>query len=69
MYSEKPCQTAGTFTTNVVKAAPVKWDKYVVDIMQLLPRPLYATAALQTPVQGKRDTAIVKKPPWQQQRR
>ena len=31
VYSEKPCQTAGTFTTNVVKAAPVKWDKYVVD--------------------------------------
>ena len=27
VYSEKPCQTAGTFTTNVVKAAPVKWDK------------------------------------------
>lgn len=22
VYSQKPCQTAGTFTTNVVKAAP-----------------------------------------------
>lgn len=30
IYSEKPCQTAGTFTTNVVKAAPVKWDQKVV---------------------------------------
>ena len=24
VYSEKPCKAAGTFTTNVVKAAPVK---------------------------------------------
>ena len=31
VYSQKPCQTAGTFTTNVVKAAPVKWDKHLVD--------------------------------------
>lgn len=31
IYSKKPCKTAGTFTTNVVKAAPVKWDKNVVD--------------------------------------
>ena len=27
IYSEKPCVSAGTFTTNIVKAAPVKWDK------------------------------------------
>lgn len=31
VYSTTPCQTAGVFTTNMVKAAPVKWDKYVVD--------------------------------------
>ena len=31
IYSKKPCRTAGTFTTNVVKAAPVKWDKCVVE--------------------------------------
>ncbi len=30
IYSEKPCMVAGTFTTNVVKAAPVLWDKKVV---------------------------------------
>lgn len=30
IYSENPCVTAGTFTTNVVKAAPVKWDADVV---------------------------------------
>lgn len=27
IYSESPCMSAGTFTTNLVKAAPVKWDK------------------------------------------
>ncbi len=30
IYSEKPCKAAGTFTTNIVKAAPVKWDQQVV---------------------------------------
>lgn len=30
IFSETPCRTAGTFTTNVVKAAPVKWDQAVV---------------------------------------
>ncbi|MDN0043630.1 bifunctional glutamate N-acetyltransferase/amino-acid acetyltransferase ArgJ [Mediterraneibacter glycyrrhizinilyticus] len=31
IFSEKPCKVAGAFTTNVVKAAPVKWDRNVVD--------------------------------------
>ncbi|MCB6414407.1 bifunctional glutamate N-acetyltransferase/amino-acid acetyltransferase ArgJ [Dorea acetigenes] len=31
IYSQVPCEAAGTFTTNVVKAAPVKWDRQVVD--------------------------------------
>ena len=31
IYSETPCKAAGTFTTNVVKAAPVKWDRAVVE--------------------------------------
>ena len=30
IYSEIPCHVAGTFTTNIVKAAPVKWDQKVV---------------------------------------
>ena len=30
IYSQVPCVAAGTFTTNVVKAAPVKWDQQVV---------------------------------------
>lgn len=31
IYSEVPCKAAGTFTTNVVKAAPVLFDKKVVE--------------------------------------
>ncbi len=31
VYSTVPCKVAGTFTTNVVKAAPVLWDKNLVD--------------------------------------
>lgn len=30
VFSEKPCVAAGTFTTNVAKAAPVIWDKTLV---------------------------------------
>lgn len=30
VYSQKPCVAAGVFTSNVVKAAPVLWDKNVV---------------------------------------
>lgn len=30
IYSEVPCGVAGTFTTNIVKAAPVKWDQEIV---------------------------------------
>ncbi len=30
LYSIVPCVAAGTFTTNVVKAAPVKWDQHIV---------------------------------------
>ncbi|MBQ9605805.1 MAG: bifunctional glutamate N-acetyltransferase/amino-acid acetyltransferase ArgJ [Lachnospiraceae bacterium] len=30
VYSAKPCTVAGTFTSNVVKAAPVLWDRKIV---------------------------------------
>ncbi len=30
VVSEIPAAAAGTFTTNVVQAAPVKWDKKIV---------------------------------------
>ncbi len=31
VYSEAPCVAAGTFTSNLVKAAPVKWDQRVIE--------------------------------------
>lgn len=31
VYSTVPCKAAGTFTSNIVKAAPVVWDKLVVE--------------------------------------
>lgn len=31
VYSRVPCKVAGTFTTNIVKAAPVLWDKRIVE--------------------------------------
>ena len=30
VYSQRPCVTAGVFTSNIAKAAPVIWDKEVV---------------------------------------
>ena len=30
VYSKEPCVAAGTFTSNVVKAAPVLWDRSIV---------------------------------------
>ncbi len=30
IFSEVPCKAAGTFTSNLVKAAPVQWDKKIV---------------------------------------
>ena len=30
IFSKEPCTVAGTFTSNVVKAAPVMWDKNIV---------------------------------------
>lgn len=30
IFSDKPCRAAGTFTSNIVKAAPVMWDMKVV---------------------------------------
>ena len=30
IFSKTPCKAAGTFTTNIVRAAPVKWDQKIV---------------------------------------
>ncbi|MCR5685957.1 MAG: bifunctional glutamate N-acetyltransferase/amino-acid acetyltransferase ArgJ [Lachnospiraceae bacterium] len=31
IFSQKPCVAAAVFTSNVVKAAPVKWDRKMID--------------------------------------
>ena len=36
VYSAKPCVAAGTFTRNVVKAAPVIWDRSIIDTCDVM---------------------------------
>ena len=36
VYSTVPCKVAGTFTKNVVKAAPVLWDKELVETSEFV---------------------------------
>lgn len=36
IYSTSPCISAGVYTTNVVKAAPVLWDKAITDSKELV---------------------------------
>lgn len=36
VYSATPCVAAGTFTRNVVKAAPVVWDREIIDTYDVM---------------------------------
>ena len=36
IFADVPCRAAGTFTTNLVKAAPVQWDKNIVSESELV---------------------------------
>ena len=36
VYSATPCVAAGTFTRNVVKAAPVVWDREIIDTFDVM---------------------------------
>ena len=38
VFSSTPCAAAGVFTTNLVKAAPVKWDKEIQEYKKLKSR-------------------------------
>ena len=62
IYSEKPCRAAGTFTTNIVKAAPVKWDQKIVKGSELPHRLLSSTPALQMHVPALRVWATAQRP-------
>ena len=58
VYSETPCVAAGTFTTNVVKAAPVKWDQNVVYNYSTA-RGIVVNSGWQMPVPVRRAIATV----------
>ena len=48
VFSSTPCAAAGVFTTNLVKAAPVKWDKEIVTTspyVHAFAIPLFTTTA------------------------
>ena len=67
VYSEKPCVAAGTFTTNIVKAAPVNGTRRsYINIRQH--RWSSATVALPTRAQEKKASATAGQLPKQQQR-
>ena len=52
IYSEKPCKAAGTFTTNVVKAAPVKWDRAIIE-RKLRPQAVIVNSGIANACTGK----------------
>jgi len=52
VYSEMPCKVAGTFTRNVVKAAPVLWDAKVVDESEYV-RAIVVNAGIANACTGK----------------
>ena len=62
VYSQKPCEAAGTFTTNVVKAAPVKWDKKVVE-SSAKPQVIVINSGIANACTGEKEWNAVKK--WQ----
>lgn len=68
VYSEKPCVTAGTFTTNKVFAAPVKWDRNIVYNEDFAQAVVVNPAVLPTHVQALKEITHVQKKQRQLQR-
>ena len=52
LYSERPCAVAGTYTTNVVKAAPVIWDRDIVENVRVA-RAVVVNAGIANAATGK----------------
>ena len=67
VYSQAPCKAAGTFTTNVVKAAPVKWDYKVVHESDYA-QAVIINAGVAMHVQVQKDTVIASTQQKQQQK-
>lgn len=64
VFSEVPCVAAGTFTTNVVKAAPVRWDQDIVYNHQGA-RAVICNSGIANRVPVRKDLAIAGKQPRQ----
>lgn len=60
VYSKVPCVSAGTFTSNVVKAAPVLWDKNIVDTKETA-QAVVVNSGIANACTGKRAWTFVKK--------
>ncbi len=60
VYSENRVWRPVTVTTNVVKAAPVKWDQILY--MNFTAKAVVVTAVWQMHVPAKKDTDTVRKP-------
>ena len=59
IYSDSPCEVAGVFTKNIVKAAPVKWDMEVVKSGELV-RAIVVNAGIANACTGEAGYAICK---------
>ena len=60
VYSKVPCVSAGTFTSNVVKAAPVLWDKNIVDTKETA-QAVVVNSGIANACTGKQGLDICKK--------
>ncbi len=66
VYSEVPCVAAGTFTTNIVKAAPVKWDQELV-YNHPTAQAVICNSGIANACTGEKDMATAEKQPKQHQ--
>lgn len=67
VYSKVPCKAAGTFTTNVVKAAPVMWDKKIVENSPAV-HAVVVNSGIANACTGTREWSAVKRQPRQRQK-
>ncbi len=58
IYSTVPCEAAGTFTSNVVKAAPVLWDRHIVRESDAKVQAVVVNSGIANACTGKEGLAI-----------
>lgn len=59
IFSKEPCVAAGTFTTNVAKAAPVTWDQKIVKEGKVA-QAIIVNSGIANAAQGLKDTDTAK---------